>query len=411
MQGVAVGGGNALGRTDDPGSVFVNEWGYCRCPKYFEGVRLVTTGHSEHTAPAKQTLKVLILARYGNKGASSRMRMMQFVPWYEQAGVACTVQSLLADEQLDKFYATGAYRLMDMVAVYWRRVRVLLQRHEFDLVLIEKEGLPWLPAWFERWLLSGVPYVLDFDDAIFHNYDRHSSAWVRRVFGRKIDRLMAGSAMVVAGNDYIADRARTAGAPWVEVVPTVIDLERYAVRPNTTVPTDQFVVGWIGSPSTAKYLQMLASSLEKLSALFPLRLRAIGGGGVRSPGVEVENLPWSELDEVSMLQDCDIGVMPLADTPWERGKCGFKLIQYMACGKPVVASPVGINREIVVEGVNGFLASTPKEWFEALLRLKADPVLRRSMGEQGRRMVEEKYCLQVTAPRLHRILLESAGRA
>jgi Glycosyltransferase len=318
---------------------------------------------------------------------------------------------LLDDALLGKRYATGTYRLMDMVAVYWRRVRVLLQRHEFDLVLIEKEGLPWLPAWFERWLLSGVPYVLDFDDAIFHNYDRHSSAWVRRVFGRKIDRLMAGAALVVAGNDYLADRARTAGAPWVEVVPTAIDLERYAVRPNAAVPTDQFVVGWIGSPSTAKYLQMLTGSLAKLSAQFPLRLRVIGGGDVRVPGVEVESLPWIEFDEVSLLQGCDIGVMPLLDSPWERGKCGFKLIQYMACGKPVVASPVGVNREIVVEGVNGFLASTSKEWFEALLRLKADPELRRSMGEQGRRMVEEKYCLQVTAPRLHRILLEAAGRA
>jgi len=170
-------------------------------------------------------------------------------------------------------------------------------------------------------------------------------------------------------------------------------------------------VGWIGSPSTAKYLQMLASSLETLSALFPLRLRAIGGGGVRLPGVEVENLPWSELEEVSMLQGCDIGVMPLADTPWERGKCGFKLIQYMACRKPVVASPVGVNREIVVDGVNGFLASSHDEWVRALERLKSDPELRKTMGANGRRMVEEKYCLQVTAPRLHWLLLEAAGRA
>ena len=345
------------------------------------------------------------------QGASSRLRLMQFVPWVEQAGVACTVRPLLDDVLLGKRYATGTYRLMDIVAVYWRRIRVLLRRHRFDMVWIEKEDLPWLPAWFERWLLSGVPYVLDFDDAIFHNYDLHSSAWVRRVFGRKIDRLMAGAALVVAGNDYLADRARTAGAPWVEVMPTVIDLERYADRPDTAVPTDPFVVGWIGSPSTAKYLQMLAGSLEKLSALFPLRLRAIGGGGVRLPGVEVENLPWSELEEVSMLQGCDIGVMPLADTPWERGKCGFKLIQYMACRKPVVASPVGVNPEIVVDGINGFLASTPKEWVDALLRLKADPELRRVMGEKGRRLVEEKYCLQGTAPRLHRILLKAAGRA
>jgi len=149
--------------------------------------------------------------------------------------------------------------------------------------------------------------------------------------------------------------------------------------------------------------------LEQLSVLFPLRLRAIGGGSVRLPGVEVESLPWSEVEEVSLLQGCDIGVMPLPDTPWERGKCGFKLIQYMACRKPVVASPVGVNREIVVDGANGFLASTSKEWVDALLRLKADPELRRSMGAKGRRIVEERYCLQMTAPRLHRLLLEAAG--
>jgi glycosyltransferase involved in cell wall biosynthesis len=345
------------------------------------------------------------------QGASSRLRLLQYVPWVEQVGVACTVRPLLDDVLLGKRYATGTYRLMDIVAVYWRRMRVLFRRQGFDMLWIEKEDLPWLPAWFERWLLNGVPYVLDLDDAIFHNYDLHSTAWVRRVFGRKIDRLMAGAALVLAGNEYLADRARSAGAPWVEVVPTVIDLERYAVRPHNAVPTDQLVVGWIGSPSTAIYLQMLANSLEKLSALFPLRLRAIGGGSVRLTGVEVESLPWSELEEVSLLQDCDIGVMPLSDTPWERGKCGFKLIQYMACRKPVVASPVGVNREIVVDGFNGYLASTPKEWIDALLRLREDPELRRAMGEKGRRMVEEKYCLQVTAPRLQRLILEAARRS
>jgi glycosyltransferase involved in cell wall biosynthesis len=120
---------------------------------------------------------------------------------------------------------------------------------------------------------------------------------------------------------------------------------------------------------------------------------------------------WDEATETAEIGNFDVGIMPLPDNPWERGKCGFKLIQYMACGKPVVASPVGVNREIVVEGVNGFLASTQKEWVDALLRLKENPALRRTMGERGRRMVEERYCLQVTAPRLQRILLDAAGRA
>ena len=137
----------------------------------------------------------------------------------------------------------------------------------------------------------------------------------------------------------------------------------------------------------------------------------IGAGENPFSGLMATIRDWDEATETAGIGNFDVGIMPLPDNPWERGKCGFKLIQYMACGKPVVASPVGVNREIVVEGVNGFLASTQKEWVDALLRLKEDPDLRRTMGEKGRRMVEEEYCLQVTAPRLHRILLNAAGRA
>lgn len=345
-------------------------------------------------------MKVLFLTRYGMQGASSRMRSLQFIPWYEQAGMECTVQPLLDDAQLRQRYAMGGYRLMDIMAAYWRRGRVLMQRHQFNLVLIEKEAWQWLPAWFERWILSGVPYVMDYDDAIFHNYDQHPSSWVRRLFGRKIDRLMAGASLVVAGNEYLADRARKAGAPWVEVVPTVIDLERYSMLPKSVLPSDQCVIGWIGSPSTTKYLQILAAPLAQLSVRFSLRLRVIGGSDVRLPNVDVEMLPWSESGEVSLLQGCDIGVMPLPDSPWERGKCGYKLIQYMACGLPVVASPVGVNTEIVQSGENGFLAQDEAAWCKALSCLLQDKALRTRMGKAGRKTVEENYCVQRVAPRL-----------
>jgi len=189
----------------------------------------------------------------------------------------------------------------------------------------------------------------------------------------------------------------------------VINLESY---PLVEVPVnDIFTIGWIGSPSTAKHLLDAEIALKQVCKNRGGKVVLIGAGENPFSGLMATMRDWNEATQSMEIGNFDVGIMPLPDNPWERGKCGFKLIQCMACGKPVVASPVGVNREIVVEGVNGFLASTSKEWVDALLRLRADPELRRAMGEKGRRMVEEKYCLQVTAPRLHRLLLEAAGRA
>jgi glycosyltransferase involved in cell wall biosynthesis len=141
----------------------------------------------------------------------------------------------------------------------------------------------------------------------------------------------------------------------------------------------------------------------------PFKLRIIGAN-VRLPGVDVEELPWTDATEVESIAACDVGLMPLLDSPWERGKCGYKLVQYMACGLPVVASPVGVNSDLVTVGVNGFLAATPEQWVSSLERLIREASLRRSMGIQGRRRVEADYCLQVTAPKLSSLLRQAAAR-
>jgi glycosyltransferase involved in cell wall biosynthesis len=195
----------------------------------------------------------------------------------------------------------------------------------------------------------------------------------------------------------------------VEILPSVIDLSKY---PGIQGKTQEglFTIGWIGSPSTTRHLLEAESALKQVCRNRDGKIVLIGAGENPFSGLMATIREWNEEHEAEEIGDFDVGIMPLPDNPWERGKCGFKLIQYMACGKPVVASPVGMNREIVVDGVNGFLASSREEWVRALERLKSDTVLCRTMGANGRRMVEEKYCLQVTAPRLHRLLLEAAGR-
>ena len=306
-------------------------------------------------------------------------------------------------------YSRGRPDAANVLSAFATRLWGALKMPRSALVVIEYELLPWLPAVLERWLAwRGFRMVLDYDDAIFHQYDAHPNPWVRRLLGRKIATVMRLAHTVVAGNAYLADYARRAGARRVVVIPTVIDLLRYPVVERAH-HTEVFTIGWIGSPSTARYLQGVAPALAQVCADGRAMVRLIGAGSADLRGVPVDAIPWREETEVDEIRRCDVGIMPLPDEPWARGKCGFKLIQYMACGLPVVASPVGVNQQIVEHGVNGFLAQTPQEWVTALDTLRNDPALRARMGAAGRRKVETTYCLQVTAPQYVSGLRQAAG--
>lgn len=353
---------------------------------------------------------VLFLTKYARNGASSRYRTFQYLPWFEQAGIHCQVMPLFDEAYLSHRYQSGRGQVRDLLRAFRHRLAALVSARHFDLVVVEKEIFPYFPALPERilgWL--GVPYVADYDDALFHQYDQHRNVWIRRLLGKKIARVMRGAELVSVGNAYLADYAGRAGARRIEIIPTVIDLERYPRTSTKRPPRAPFTIGWIGSPSTAKYLQTITPALVEVCAGGRGQMRLIGSGPLELPGVPVEVLPWNEATEVSHMQQFDVGIMPLPDEPWERGKCGFKLIQYMACGLPVVASPVGVNTEIVEHGKNGFLASTFDEWVQAMRALLLDTALRQRMGEAGRRKVEKNYSVQVTGPRLAE-LIKSAIR-
>jgi glycosyltransferase involved in cell wall biosynthesis len=355
-------------------------------------------------------MKVLALTRYGVRGASSRLRTLQYLPHLQRKGVEVVVSPFFGDEYLEALYSGQGRRLLHVATAYIRRLRHLLTRERFDVLWIEYESLPWMPFLAEQlFCRSGVPYVVDYDDAIFHRYDRHPSRLVRRALGNKIDRLMQGAALVVAGNEYLAQHAREAGAKRVAVVPTVVDLERYAEEPPA--PSGPFTIGWIGSPATGGYLDLVRPALHRLCSDADAQVLLVGVGPSALDGLPGAVRPWSEATEVQNLRAFDVGIMPLPDEPWARGKCGYKLIQYMACGKPVVASPVGVNREIIRHGTHGFLASTADEWHRAIAALKEDARLCRRMGEAGRRRVESDYCLAVTAPRLLELLHSAVPNA
>ena len=344
--------------------------------------------------------RVHFLTKYTRAGASSRYRTFQYFPAIQEAGLEYVVSPLFDDDYLSHKYAYGRAKLRHVIAAFMRRVHVVLTMPRGSVVVVEYELLPFFPALLERWLVwRSCRLVVDYDDALFHQYDQHPNYWIRRWLGNKIATVMSLSETVVAGNAYLASYALRSGAREVKVVPTVVDLDRY---PNkaTESASAVFTIGWIGSPSTARYLHDVAPALAEICQGGQTRVRLIGSGPIDLPGIALEVLPWRDDTEVDEMCRFDVGIMPLPNEPWARGKCGFKLIQYMACGLPVVASPVGVNAEIVDDGVNGFLACTTAEWVKSLETIRVDFELQQRMGAIGRKRVEERYCLDVTASKL-----------
>jgi len=347
---------------------------------------------------------VLVLTRYERLGASSRARFLQFLPTLERKGFTFDVRPLLNNAYVASLYGGPKVGMGNIFGAYARRLAALRGRRHYDLVWLEKEALPWLPTWMEIARLEGVPYVVDYDDAWFHRYESH---WLSPLFGRKIDAVMRVAHTVVAGNEYLARRARQAGARHVHIVPTAIDLDRYSDLPEAPL-AHSLTVGWIGIPLNVHYLAMIEPAVRAASKAGRVKLHVVGAAvPAQFSGIRAESFPWGEDTEVSRIAQFDVGVMPLHDTPWERGKCAYKLLQVMAAGRPVIASPVGANRQVVHHGVNGFLAETTAEWTDALSKL-ADPALRQRMGAEARKTVEEQYSTAIVTPRLSHILSRAA---
>lgn len=349
-------------------------------------------------------MKVLYLTKYTRLAGSSRMRSYQYFPYLEKAGMQVTVKPFFDDAYLTDFYA-GKKNISAVLKSYFKRLWVLFSVFSYDRVVIEKEIFPFLPALAE-WMLKllGIQYIVDYDDAIFHHYDQSSNPIIKKFLGNKIANVMRFSGTVVAGNQYLADYAALSGAKNIEIIPTVIDLERYPIKQN--VDDEQFIVGWIGTKTTfEKHLLPCKDWIKALQIQEPnIRFHIVGITEDMDLGKNVKYIRWTEETEVAEILKMDIGLMPLQDSKWEKGKCAYKLIQYAACGIPGVASDVGMNREVTVPGETGILASADEEWIQAIKTLKSNTELRHQMGRNARKKVEERYCIQQTSKRIIHLL-------
>jgi glycosyltransferase involved in cell wall biosynthesis len=314
----------------------------------------------------------------------------------------------LSDTYVKRRLAGHPTDYLDVTRSYLLRLATIAGAFRYDLLWIEGELLPRWPATVEKLLpLLGHRYVIDLDDAIFHSYDLHPTVLVRKLLGRKIDVVFSRAAAVVVGNEYLAERARNAGARRVLVVPTTVDHLAYAKQ--KPLAHDKLTYGWIGSPATARYLRTIARELEELCTSASVRLIGVEQHDLKCPNVVLSE--WSEDTELEELASCDIGLAPLTDGPWERGKCGLKAIQYMAMGIPVLAADVGVLPTVVKHGETGFIYCNPAEFARYASVLANDPELRRRMGTAGRKRVGAHYTIHNWVGTIADVLAEAASEA
>ena len=297
-----------------------------------------------------------------------------------------------------------------LASCFRRQFDLVLKGPPCDLLLIYREVALIGPAVLERMAgRLGVPIVYDIDDPVFLPYRSPANGWFSLLkFSRKTHTLFKLSDRIIAINNIIGDYAATFN-PAVAVVPNCLDTDLY--RPAPPRESDAVRLGWTGSQSTMQNLLSIVEPLKRLQSHHTAPLRVIGVGGADLGCLDVETRQWSASSEITDLQGCDIGVVPLADLPWNRWKFFLKTVQYMACGLPVVARRMGSNAEVIEDGVNGFLVETEDEWHQRLELLVSDRELRLKMSQEARRTAVEQFSLERQMPKIAKILNDVRRRA
>jgi len=336
--------------------------------------------------------RIAYLAHGDASSPTSRYRIFLFREALAAAGLEVDVLPAFDGAYFAAERHTGvrrwARRVLGVTRASLRRAAQIPRALGADGLVIERESFPWAPPVIE-WLATmlGRGYVLELDDAVYLSPGRRL----------KYDGLLARSRAVIAGNATLAQHATGVGAT-AHVVPTVVDTRRYRPRDDWALAAPPRL-GWVGLASNLSHLASIAAPLARTCARTGACVQVVSA---RPPRLDLplDFVPWREANEPDVVRGFDVGLMPLEDTPFARGKCGLKILQYMAAGVPVVASPVGVNAEIIRHGHNGLLATTAAEWERTLEDLLADAPLRERLGREGLRTVEERYSLAVWGPRL-----------
>lgn len=323
----------------------------------------------------KSTLNILFMVSRVDR-ASTRYRVMQYIPFLNSQGNICKIIEVSSGRQK---WGTLYKELL-----------------KTDVVFVQRK----LFSFWEIFLLKKIArkMVFDFDDSLM---SKSNPRKILRNYRQKIRFKFNISRydLVIAGNEYLVSQSKKWNNNVIKI-PTVVDIERYTLK-NIDNYSNEIIVGWIGSQSTIKYLKSCIPFLEILGESYPnIKLKIVADQFFDLKKLPVIKKTWNHNEEISDLHSFDIGIMPLENDQWTRGKCGLKLLQYMAVGLPVVCSPVGVNRDIVSNNVEGFWAETEQEWIYRIGLLSQEKELRLKMGSLGRQKVEKFYSLAVNGPKL-----------
>ncbi|MFC0775984.1 glycosyltransferase [Terrimonas alba] len=331
---------------------------------------------------------------------SQRFRFEQFFPAFEKEGYLVSTNCFYDADTFSTLYTKGGKVKLAarMLICFLRRCLHLFTLSGYDCILVQRGAAPFGPPLFE-WVIRYIyrkPIIYDFDDAIWLQPEKKISLlqrWVKSY--SKVGKICRWSHTVVVGNQYLAEYANKFSKN-VRIIPTVVDTDNRFV-PVIQEKRDRLVIGWTGSHSTLPYLESLTPVLSWLQQQYNFELLVMANKAPALPQTHFQFVPWSEEAEVAALQQIDIGIMPLPDDEWTKGKCGFKAIQYMALGKPAVASAVGVNGEIIEDGINGLLCSNEQEWTENLGLLLENPNKIKELGRAARQRIDEYYSLRKAA--------------
>lgn len=332
-----------------------------------------------------------------NRSPGQRFRHEQYLSSLEEAGYDLTYSNLLNQKQDRVFYATGnrfGKILLGLKTLLWR-IFESLSASNYQYIFIYRDAFFF--GTLIEWLFSKsrAKLIFDFDDSIWlHDENPGQSVFHRLKDPSKTGKIIRMCDLVIAGNEYLADYARQFNSN-VKIIPTTIDTQEYQAL-NVPKNKNGICVGWSGSWSTIKHFESCLKALNFLKEKYGARVyfKVIGDGNYQNIDLGIQGLPWRKDTELEDLCEIDIGIMPLPDDAWSKGKCGLKGLQYMALEIPTIMSPVGVNTEIIQEGENGFLAATTEEWVEKLSLLIENPELRKKLGQAGRKTVEEKYSVE-----------------
>ncbi|MDB4534417.1 glycosyltransferase family 4 protein, partial [Vicingaceae bacterium] len=332
-----------------------------------------------------------------DRSPSQRFRFEQYLSFLKQNGWDYDFSNLISEKDDQFFYQKGY--VLQKAFIFFKsifiRISDVIKASKYDVVFIQREAFFTGSTFFEKaFSRSKAKVVFDFDDSIWlPNVSEANKKleWLKN--GHKTKEIIALSDLIIVGNQYLAAYAQEFNNN-VVVIPTTIDLN-YHKKMEVEV-SDKITIGWTGTSTTLGYLEEKLSVLGRLKSQFKERIafKIIVEVDKTYDAIKTTTTQWNKEDEIKDLNGIDIGIMPLPDNQWTKGKCGFKGLQYMALGIPTIMSPVGVNSEIIIHGENGFLADTDQEWFDLLSQLIESVQLRKELGVKGKKTIENRYSVE-----------------